>query len=138
MKVSTMHSVFSRRNISGRKLRLFRGAGASERRRGVYGISWTSSLSTAQDLAESYRVWRGGSVVLETTAPPAAIITAIEYPPPITEAEKLELGLPPTTNVVEWHDECEFLVDRRQLGHVKVLRRYSQHPQKAQPFGCVS
>jgi hypothetical protein len=80
----------------GEALRLFRGAGAGERRRAAYGVSWTSNLSAAEDFAESYRVWPRGSVVLETVAPPEAIISAVEYPPPMTEAEKAELGLPPS------------------------------------------
>jgi hypothetical protein len=108
----------------GEALRLFRGAGAGERRRGAYGVSWTSSLSAAEQFAESYRVWPGGSVLLETVAPAGAIISAVEYPPPITEAEKAELGLPPNTSVIEWHEESEYLVDRHLLGPVRVLRRY--------------
>jgi hypothetical protein len=109
---------------TGPELKLFRGASAGERRRGVYGVSWTSSLAAAQGFAEDYQWHPEGSVILETMAPPAAIITAIEYPPPITEAEKVEMGLAPDTKVVERSDECEYLVDRRHLGRVKVLRRY--------------
>jgi hypothetical protein len=108
----------------GEALRLFRGTGAGERRRAAYGVSWTSDLSAAEGFAESYRDWSGGSIVLETVAPPEAIISAVEYPPPITEAEKAEL--PPNVKVVEYHEEREYLVERRLLGPVKVLRRYPQ------------
>ena len=65
----------------------------------------------------------GGSVVLETVARPEAIISIVEYPPPMTEAEKAEL--PPGVTVVEYHEEREYLVERRLLGPVEVLRRYS-------------
>jgi hypothetical protein len=108
----------------GEALRLYRGAGALERRRAAYGISWTSNLSMAEQFAESYRVMNAGSVVLATVAPPGAIISAVEYPPPMTEEETAELGLPPTAKIVEWHEEAEYLVDRRMLGPVSVLRRY--------------
>jgi hypothetical protein len=106
----------------GEALRLFRGASVGERRRAAYGVSWTSNLSAAEDFAESYRVWPGGSVVLETVASPEAIISAVEYPAPMTEAEKVEL--PPNVKVVEYHEEREYLVERRLLGPVKVLLRY--------------
>jgi len=109
---------------NGPELRLYRGAAALERRRRQYGISWTSSLSAAEEFAEGYRKRPEGSVVLETIAMPAAIISAVEYPPPITKAEKVGAGLPPNAKVTEWHEECEYLVDRRLLGPVTVLRRY--------------
>jgi hypothetical protein len=117
----------------GEALRLFRGASALERRRRVYGISWTSSLSMAEDFAEGYRVWSTGRVVLETVAPPEAIIAAEEYPPPMAEVEKAELGLPPNTKIVEWHEESEFLVDRRLLGPVHVLRRHASQTRPPSP-----
>jgi hypothetical protein len=47
----------------------------------------------------------------------------LPYPPPTTEAEKAEL--PPNVKIVEYHEESEYLVERRPLGPVKVLRRYS-------------
>lgn len=109
----------------GEALRLFRGAGALERKRAAYGVSWTASLSAAEEFAQSYRVMPTGSVVLETVAPREAIIAAIEYPAPMTEAEKLELELPPNAKISEYHEECEYLVDRSLLGPVHVLRRYS-------------
>ena len=109
--------------FKGEALRLFRGASAGERRRAAYGVSWTSSLSAAEEFAERYRVFPGGSVVLETVARPEAIISIVEYPPPMREAEKAEL--PPGVTVVEYHEEREYLVERRLLGPVEVLRRYS-------------
>jgi hypothetical protein len=116
--------VLMRQYKGDEELRLFRGAGAGELRRRAYGISWTENLSAAEEFAEGYRVHPGGSVVLETVAPPAAIIAAVEYPSPMTEAEKAEL--PPNVKVVEYHEEREYLVERRLLRprSVKVLRRY--------------
>jgi hypothetical protein len=111
---------------TGESLRLYRGASARERRRAAYGISWTSNLTAAREFAESYRAWPGGSVILETVAPPEAIIGMMEYPPPLTEADKAELGLSPDTRVTEYHEECEYLVDRRLLGPIKVWRRYAE------------
>ena len=113
---------------TGAALRLFRGATALERRLAAYGISWTSSLSAAQGFAEGYRVWPGGSVVLEAVAPPEAIIGAMEYAPPLTEAEKAEWELSSNTKVIEYHEECEYLVDRRLLGPIEVQRRYAERP----------
>jgi hypothetical protein len=43
--------------------------------------------------------------------------------PAMTEAEKVGLGLPLNARVVEYHEEREYLVERRLLGSVKVLRR---------------
>jgi hypothetical protein len=110
----------------GEALRLFRGANALERRRAAYGVSWTSNLTVAEQFAEDYCGWSGGSVVLETLASPEAIICAVEYPPPMTEAEKVELGLSPDMKIIEYHQESEYLIDRRLLGPVKVLKRYRQ------------
>ena len=109
----------------GPALRLFRAASARERQRRAYGISWTSSLEAAQRFAETSGNWSAVSVVLETVAPPEAIISVMEYPP-LTEAERAEFGLPPTAEVVEWHDECEYLVDRHLLGPVKLHTRFAQ------------
>jgi len=108
----------------GPELRLYRGASALECRRRLYGISWTSSLSAAEVFAEDYRVCDGGSVVLETVAPPAAIISAVKYPPPSTEAEKATM--PPDTIIKERHEECEYLIDRRMLSTVTKRQRLRQ------------
>jgi len=40
----------------------------------------------------------------------------------MTEAEKAEL--PPNVKIVEYHEESEYLVERRLLGQVLVLRCY--------------
>jgi hypothetical protein len=36
------------------------------------------------------------------------------------------MGLTPETKVIEYHEECEYLVDRRLLGSIKVWRRYTE------------
>jgi hypothetical protein len=100
----------------GPPLRLFRGTSADERRRRTYGISWTSDLEIADNFAQERRCWNGGSVLLETVAPPEAIICAISQA---------------SGNLYE---ESEFAVDRRQLRTVKVLRRYKQaDPDEVKP-----
>jgi hypothetical protein len=93
---------------SGPPLRLFRGASAGERRRRIYGISWTSDMAIAETFAQERRRWNGGSVLLETVAPPGAIICAISQA---------------SGNLYE---ESEFAVDRRDLHTVRVLRRYER------------
>ena len=91
----------------GPSLRLFRGTSADERRRRTYGFSWTSDIAIAETFAQERRCWNGGSVLLETVAPPEAIICAIG------EASG------------NLYDESEFAVDRRNLRAVRVLRRYA-------------
>jgi hypothetical protein len=92
----------------GGPLTLYRGDSAFNRRRRTYGHSWTSSLDTARGFA--YGVWRafdGGSVVLKSIVPPAAIICA-----PALQGDD--------------YGEDEYLVDRRKLGRVEVIERVSQ------------
>src|SRR4029077_9200884 len=60
----------------GPAVHLFRGAGALERRRRAYGMSWSADVAAAGRFAEEHRVMDGGSVLLETVAPPEAIISA--------------------------------------------------------------
>ncbi len=91
----------------GRGLRLYRGESARNRRRRTYGYSWTRSREVAECFATGlHQTAEGGSVLLETDAPAAAIIRVVRG------------GL---------HDgEREVWVDRRLLGHVRVLKRYPQ------------
>lgn len=115
---------------SGPPVHLFRGAAAAERRRRIYGLSWSADVEAAERFALSYRVMDGGSVLLETRAAPKAIICKITYPKPFTQNEIkkarrehpcLEIDEP-----VEFHGEQEYVVDRRYLKVVKVVRRYAQ------------
>ena len=116
----------------GPAVQLFRGAGAGERRRRIYGLSWTPDIAIAERSARERQRWDGGSVLLETLAPPAAIICAVEYPEPFT-VEELKREFPGLSQrTIEtlagqgYHDEREYVVDRRRLGAVTVARRYTQ------------
>jgi len=65
-------------------------------------------------------------VLLETLAPPAAIICAVDYPEPATqdEIEKLKREHP-NADFDEFHEEREYVIDRRHLNAVIVVRRYA-------------
>lgn len=108
----------------GSTVRLFRGAGTTERRRRTYGVSWSTDVAVAERFAEERRVMDCGSVLLETLAPPKAIICEIQYPEPFTQEEietfKREH---PEGETSEYHEEREYIVDRRYLNAVKVVRR---------------
>jgi hypothetical protein len=93
----------------GTAQRLYRGETAYNRKRRTYGLSWSSKLDVADHYGKSgvYRSSVGGSVVLEVQANPDAIICA-----PLHHDNR--------------YGEDEYLVDRRKLAGVKVLRRYPQ------------
>jgi hypothetical protein len=111
----------------GPTVRLFRGAGAEERRRRLYGICWSSDIAVADRFAQQRQSWDGGSVLLETVAPEPAIISAIDYPNPLTREEIRTLKRKyPDVHISEFHDEREYIVDRRYLNAVTVVRRYLQ------------
>ena len=69
-------------------MRLFRGAGGSERRRRAYGFSWTTRMDVARKFAEHWQPLKNGDfvhskdggVVLETTAPADAVLLMREDP----------------------------------------------------------
>jgi len=93
----------------GRGLRLYRGESVGNRRRRTYGYSWTLSREVAECFATGlHQAAEGGSVLLETDAPSAAIIRVVRG--------GLHTG------------EREVWVDRRYLGQVRVLKRYPQRP----------
>lgn len=105
----------------GTELRLYRGASWPERRRRRYGFSWTRDREIALSFAEPHagimpdidreaemraremaRQW-GGGVVLETIAPPDAILL-------VREPE-------------DYYDESEVVVDPFRLRGVTVAER---------------
>ncbi|WP_050898697.1 hypothetical protein [Nitrospirillum viridazoti] len=93
---------------AGPPVTLYRGDRAFNRRRRSYGMSW----STARDVAEGFargehQTSVGGSVLLETFAPPDAIICS-----PAMLGDDME--------------EAEYLVDRRRLTGVRVIERFPQ------------
>lgn len=111
---------------SGPAVRLFRGTGADELRRRIYGFSWTADAKSGDRFALDKREMEGGSVLLETLAPPEAIISQVAYPRPFTHQEIEECKREhPTGRIVEYHDECEYVVDRRYLKAVLVVQRYA-------------
>jgi hypothetical protein len=82
----------------------------------------------------------GGSVVMETLAPPRAILHQVEYPEPFTAAEIEEFRKDhPKTEFLEFHEEREYLLDRRHLGPVGVLTRYreSEKPRRVTPIRAI-
>ncbi len=98
---------------AGPALRLYRGDSALNRRRRTYGLSWSADRAKAREFAEDrrrfWRTFKGGSVLLETIAPPEAIICAPAL-----------LG--------DHYGEEEYIIDRRRLSAVKVLEHFSQVP----------
>jgi hypothetical protein len=94
----------------GPSVRLYRGASGSERRRRIYGISWTSDINTAEKFAEQYSQFDEGSVLLETVAP--------------TEAIFCDIG----GASGHLYREGEYAVDRRHLRCVNLARRYPAQP----------
>jgi hypothetical protein len=87
---------------------LFRGDSMYNRQRRTYGPSWTESIEVARQYAERgfWRTFQGGSVLLETEAPPQAIICA----PAMFD---------------DHYAEQEYVVDRRRLTGIKVVQRFS-------------
>jgi hypothetical protein len=90
---------------SGAPVRLYRGTAMHERRRRIYGVSWTSDIHIAEKFAQERR-YGEDSVVLETVAPAEAIICAIGE------------------SSGHLYDENEYAVDRWRLGDVRVVKRY--------------
>jgi len=113
-------------SYQGPIMRLFRGAPADERRRRTYGLCWTAKFAVAEIFARDKQTNNRGSVLLETLAPPEAIICAVAYPEPFTQDEIARLrGDYPNVEIIEFHGEGEYVVDRRHLNAVTVVRRYA-------------
>jgi hypothetical protein len=93
----------------GPAMRLYRGDSFRNRSRRTYGLSWTACADIARDFAEtgSWRASDGGSALLETLAPPDAIICA----PALLD---------------DRYAEKEYIVDRRRLTSVKAIERFTQ------------
>jgi hypothetical protein len=109
----------------GPPIRVYRGAGAHERRRKVYQFSWTTDIEEARRFADDWRPHRvqippglvagdgadgwehitnpEGGVVLRTLAPPEAILL-------VREPE-------------DYYDEGEVVVDPFRLGRIEVVER---------------
>jgi hypothetical protein len=66
--------------------------------------------------------------LIKTIAPSEAIICRIEYPPPLTAAEKAELqakfpGFAGSFKDSQFHDELEYIVDSELLKDFQIVER---------------
>jgi hypothetical protein len=93
-------------------LTLYRGTTVRERRRRLYGFSWTTDAAVARGFAQkaSHPILGGesGGVVLRTCAPPAAVLL-------IRQPE-------------EYYDEGEVVVDPYRLGKIEVVEHVGGAP----------
>jgi len=91
----------------GPPLMLYRGTGRHERRRRLYGFSWTIELAVARKFAERWATPVPGvvteGVILQTLAPPEAIML-------IRQPE-------------DYYDEEEVVADPFLLGKINVIER---------------
>jgi hypothetical protein len=98
-------------NYSGPPLTLYRGAGSLERRRRLYGFSWTTDIACARKFAEHWAQpvpgssWKSEGVLMTTPAPPEAILL-------VRQPE-------------DYYDEGEVVVDPFRLGKIEVIERPS-------------
>jgi hypothetical protein len=96
---------------TGSRLTVYRGASNHERRRRLYGFSWTTEVAVARKFAEhwakpmpaSYTGPTSQGVILQTTVPCGAIFL-------IRKPE-------------DYYDEGEVVVDPFRLGRVRLLER---------------
>jgi hypothetical protein len=90
---------------SGPPMTLFRGAGARERRRRMYGFSWTTDVAIAHKFAEHWAQpsIESTGIVLKTLASPEAVLL--------------------TRQPEDYYDEGEVVVDPYRLGRVEVVER---------------
>lgn len=79
-------------------VQLYRGEVAANRRRRLYGLSWTPELGVARHHAKKHRLV-GGGVVVSATVPNAAIICGPLF---------------------SHSSELEYLIDRRRLKGIEV------------------
>src|SRR5262249_1565939 len=84
-------------------VRLYRGTLPHERRRHLYGFSWTSDREIAERFARGRRN-PDGAVVLETLANPDAVLYVRQ-------------------NIKGYYEEAEHIIDPYKLTDVKVVAR---------------
>jgi hypothetical protein len=92
-------------DYTGPSLSLYRGTGGFERRRRIYGFSWTMDVTIARKFAEHWAqpALNEGGVILKTVAPPEAILL-------IRQPE-------------DYYDEGEVVVDPFRLSQIKLVER---------------
>lgn len=106
------------RSVVTEPMLLYRGAEQSELRRRK-GFSWTVRIEMAREFAQRFHDWEMGGVVLETVAPPEAILLVRRSPDP------------------EYYDEGEVIVDPFLLGRVRVVERHRSEKVWQPPVGEV-
>ena len=87
-------------------LRLFRGTSASERRRRLYGFSWSTQREIAERFAQQASLGSGGAVLLETLAPIGSV-----------HLRREDEG---------YYDEGEVVVNPYALGRIEVVARLAE------------
>jgi hypothetical protein len=85
----------------GRPLTVYRGTSSHERRRRIYGFSWTVDVTVARGFAQHWGQAGSRGVLLETQAPPDALLL-------MREPEN-------------YYDEGEVVVDPYRLGRIKLI-----------------
>jgi hypothetical protein len=95
---------------TGPARRLYRGESFGNRCRRTYGLSWTEDATVARSFAVNLRSCRGRTVVLQAEVEAPPITSAVRDG---TELHRAEV-------------EGEYLVDRRRLGLVQVIERFSR------------
>ena len=94
--------VLMRGDYVGPELTLYRGTSHFERRRQLYGFSWTTAIETAREFAERNSKSKDArAMVLTTVAPSAAILLRREPE--------------------GYYDEGEIVVDPFRLGTIKAI-----------------
>jgi hypothetical protein len=103
---------------SGPPLTLYRGAEADERRRRIYGFSWSTDIAKARPFAEHWaRTFGTSAVVLRTAVALPEAVLLVRQP-----------GTFSITTDGEEHpfDEDEVVVDPFRLGRVDVAERLKE------------
>jgi hypothetical protein len=90
-------------DYAGPPLTLYRGTHQGERRTGQYGFSWTNERATARSFAKHWAQSLSEGALLQTVAPPEAILLV----------RKPE----------DYYDEDEVVVDPYHLGRVTIAER---------------
>ena len=90
-------------DYKGPALTLYRGTRGGERRRHIYGFSWSTDLVTARKFTERWVQGETGAIVLQATVSADAILLV--------------------RNPEDYYDEGEVVVDPFRIGKVKLLER---------------
>jgi hypothetical protein len=98
-------------------VRLYRGARDKPGRR-VHGFSWSAERAIAERFAENNRGPELGAVLLETLAPPEAVLHVRE-------------------NIEGYYAESEYIVDPYALKRVRVIARYPSNAPAPPPSDLV-